>query len=274
MSNRVMLSVLVLLLLAAGSLPAAVGYEAVEYPERPGDREFIADTAGLIGATDEADLRAQLDDLLTAKAIPIIVVTIRSLSLYDAGGMSIETYARMLFDHWGIGHEKIVVRGAGVGREQTVPWNKGILLLVSVNDRKARIELGADWGHTKDRQCEQIMQEHIVPAFKRGDYAGGIRAGVDALDAMARGERIPVPPRPLEHYVLIAVFVVLMIWTGVSLYQSGASGWAWFFWGVVFSVLGTLLWIMLTSKGGRRSGFGGGSFGGGFSGGGGATGSW
>ena len=56
--------------------------------------------------------------------------------------MSIETYARILYDEWGIGHKRITVKGPGVGRSADIPWNKGILLLVAVDDRKARIELG------------------------------------------------------------------------------------------------------------------------------------
>ncbi|MCA9180314.1 MAG: hypothetical protein KDA51_02655, partial [Planctomycetales bacterium] len=61
--------------------------------------------------------------------------------------------------------------------------------------------------------------------------------------------------------------------TIVSLVRNGSSGWAWVFWGVVFAILGTILYQVLTSRGSSGS-FGGGSFGGGSSGGGGATGSW
>jgi uncharacterized protein len=146
-------------------------------------------------------------------------------------------------------------------------------LLVSEQDRKARIELGADWGHTKDALCARIMQEHIIASFKRGDFSTGIRAGVEALSAMAREVEIPSPPRPMWHYLAVAAAVGLAIFTAVSLARRGASGWAWLFWGVVFSIIGFVLYTALRSRGGS-GGFGGGSFGGGFSGGGGATGSW
>lgn len=91
---------------------------------------------------------------------------------------------------------------------------------------------------------------------------------------MARGEKIPIPPRPWWHYALIVLFVALMIFTGISLYRSGASGWAWALWAVIFSILGTILYQTLTSKKNSSGGFSKGSFGGGFSGGGGASGSW
>ena len=66
------------------------------------------------------------------------------------------------------------------------PWNYGMLLLVSKGDRRARIELGAGWRHDKDVQAEQIMDEQIVPRFKQGDFSGGIEAGVESLDKLAR----------------------------------------------------------------------------------------
>lgn len=251
---------------------AAPGLAAPTFPDRPGQREFVADLADLLPDAAEARLRKQLDALLTDQAIPIIVVTIDSLSTYDAADLSIEAYARLLFDHWGIGHPRVRVKGDGVGREATASWNHGILLLVSVGDRKARIELGADWKPADARTAQRVMDRRIIPAFKVERFADGIESGVAGLEALARGEQPPIPPRPWWHYALIVAFVALMIGTIISLLQNGSSGWAWVFWGIVFSVLGTILYHLLTSR--SSSGFGGGSFGGGFSGGLGASGSW
>ena len=262
-----------LIFLASAPLIGGV-YEGVGFPEKPGQREFIVDTADMLSATQESSLRTELDSLLTDKAIPIIIVTITSLRVYDAQALSIEQYARQLYDHWGIGHERIRVKGAGLGRSQDINWNKGILLLISVRDRKARIELGAGFGHTKDYLCRRIMRDNIIALFKRGDFPGGIESGTRALIQMARGEKISAPPRPWWHYGLVALFFFLLVWTAISLQQSGSSGWAWLFWGIVFSILGAVLWGILTSRGRGGGGFSGGSFGGGFSGGGGATGSW
>jgi uncharacterized membrane protein YgcG len=144
---------------------------------RPGDREFIQDLADLIAAEDEQKIRAMADTLLTENAIPIVVVTISSMGDFGYPDWRIETFARTLFDQWGIGHAQV---------EET-SWNRGILLLVSRDDRKARIELGADWGRESDRAAEQIVQEEIIPYFRSGDYSGGIVSGVTALDKLARG---------------------------------------------------------------------------------------
>ncbi len=233
--------------------------------ERPGEREFVRDLAGMIDEADERRIREIGEQLLREKATPIIVVTIESMAKHGGAGLRMETFARLLFDQWEIGHARL-------GGQ---PWNTGILLLVSKDDRKARIELGAGWGREKDEFCQQIMDEQIIYRFKQGQFSEGILAGVEALDKMARGLELPSRPRPWWHYALIVGFIGLAIVTVVSLVRRGSSGWAWLFWGAVFAVLGYLLYTFLTSS--RRSdggGFSGGSFGGGFSGGGGATGSW
>jgi uncharacterized protein len=241
----------------------------VRFPDRPGQWQFILDEARLLTQEDRDEIELIAHQTLRQTAAPIIVVTIRGLRHYGAGFISIEQYARKLFDHWGIGHPKVQ---AG-GRE--VPRNLGVLLLVAIEDRKARIELGADWGRRKDSECREIMDDHIVAAFKREDFSGGILAGVKALAAMVKNEPIPSPPRPAWHYLLMAAVAGLGIFTIVSLIRRGSNGYAWVFWGVVFTILGAILYFMMRRRSYSSSGgFSGGSFGGGFSGGGGATGSW
>jgi len=232
--------------------------------ERPGDREFVLDKANMISDADEQRIKQLADRLLTDKAAPIIVVTIESMSQHGGAGLRIETFARLLFDQWGIGPEKL-------GDTQ---WNYGILLLVSKQDRKARIELGAGWKREKDAVAQKIMDDMIIPRFKSGDFSGGIVAGVEGLDKMARDLELPRRPRPTSHYLVGAVFLGLMVFTVVSLIRRGASGWAWLMWAAVFGAVGMLLYHLATSRSSGGGGFSGGSFGGGSSGGGGATGSW
>jgi uncharacterized protein len=259
----VAISVMCLLIASAAS--------AVEIDlDPPGDREFIRDLADLLDAPSEQQIRDVCDRLLTEMATPIIVVTIESMAQHGGGGMRIETFATLLFDQWGIGLNTLE------GQE----WNTGILLLISRDDRKARIELGGGWGRREDELCRQIMDDLIIPEFKQGRFSEGIVAGVKGLDKMARKLELPARPRPWWHYLLIVGAVGLAIFTAVSLVRRGASGWAWLFWGVVFSTIGMILYELtqVSIGGGDRGGDGGGdgwgSFGGGSSGGGGATGSW
>jgi len=282
--------------------------------ERPGDREFVRDNAGLITPEDKDKIVALCNELQTEKTIPIIVIAIDSMAAHGGDGMRIETFARLLFDQWEIGQAEL----------NGQVWNTGILLLVSKVDRKARIELGAGWHRDKDQLCKDIMDQQIIPQFKQQDFSGGIKSGVIALDAMARELTLPVSliasdTAPVQSYSPIQsqnpvqypqyqhyapyhqepmpdwtpwaylALAGLGIFTVVSLIRKGSGGWAWVFWGVVFTVLGTILYLIATSQNnsGRRSGSswsggsssgggssGGGSSGGGFSGGGGASGSW
>ncbi|MHC5024684.1 MAG: TPM domain-containing protein [Planctomycetota bacterium] len=256
---------LLALLIALAPTARGSGQNAIDL-DPPAERDFILDTAGLIGADDAATIRQTCDDLLRDRATPIIVVTIRRMTDHAAfPGPRIETFAHLLFDQWGIGH-------AELGDE---PWNTGILLLVSKDDRKARIELGAGWGREKDATCRRIMDEQIVRRFKRGDYSGGIVAGVRSLDRMVRGRALPAKPVSRGLIITFVIGVLLIAFTVVSLVRRGDEGWAWVFWGVV---MGTVVFIVRNagSSSGSSSGggFSGGSFGGGFSGGGGASGSW
>ena len=152
----------------------------------PGDREFVLDTANIISDADKQKIKQLGDKLLTDKAAPIIVVTIKSMAQHGGEGMRIETFTRLLFDQWGVGYAKL-------GKTQ---WNYGILLLVSQQDRKSRIELGAGWKREKDALTLKIMDEMIIPRFKKEDFSGGIVAGVEGLDKMARDLELPTRSRP------------------------------------------------------------------------------
>ncbi len=227
----------------------------------PPEGQYVLDYAGLIDLKDEEEINRIATESLRERVIPIITVTIESMAEYGGAGMRIETFATLLYNQWEIGHERV--------NEEY--WNKGILVLVSCDDRVARIELGDGWDREHDDTARIVMDDQIIRSFKQGNFSAGIRRGVEALDKMARGERLPRRPISWRNVAIIAAFIGLLIFTVVSLIRRRASGWAWIFWGVVFGILGMVLLNMMRRGGG---GFSGGSFGGGFSSGGGASGSW
>jgi uncharacterized membrane protein YgcG len=150
-SCRAGVCLLALLLAAAPSLLSQT------FPPRPGQRDFILDEASLIHSEDAQQIKTLCERLLSEEKIPIIVVTIPSLAKYDAS--DIESYARALFDNWGIGSQT---------------HNYGVLLLVSLGDRKARIELGSAWAGAKDDTARMIMDDILIPNFKKSNYSAGI----------------------------------------------------------------------------------------------------
>ena len=265
----------VLLATIVACAATALHADEVRYPTPPGEREFVRDEALLLTLDQEKEIREICAALLDAKRVPIVVVTITSLSVYGAADVPIEQYAMALFNEWGIGFPE---------------WNHGMLLLVSQGDREARIELGAAWGKTRDEETKRIMDEQILEEFRFLRYGTGIVAGVRSLDLVARGLELPPKPPPppgssSPWYTSPWILGLLLFVVGslISIQQGGRTSWGWRAWAWIFKILGLLLVIasffrfLSGGRGGGRGGSssgGGGSFGGGSSGGGGASGSW
>ncbi len=244
-----------LLVLSIGFACSVVvqGAFAVNFPAKPPKSDFFVDEANLLKADARKEVNETALALLQQEQIPLFVVTIPSLSSHEGSALGIDGYATQLFDHWGIGSQK---------------RNYGMLLLVSVGDRKARIELGAGFEHEYDAQANDIMQSLIVPAFRRGDFQTGITDGVRGMDAMARGLQLPKPTAPWWFWpalIGVAIFLGFVIY---NLFKTGRSGWAW---ALIAFIAVALFFIMRAAA---KSGGSAGGFGGGSSGGGGATGSW
>ena len=231
----------------------AVGAFAITFPDKPDSKDFFVDKAGLLNQKDAETINQIALDLLLKDQVPIFVVTINSLSEYEAAGYSIESYAADLFDHWGIGSEET---------------NYGMLLLVSSRDRKARIELGAGYARVYDREAKVVMDTLIVPNFKRGMFSEGIVEGVRGMEAIAKGLALPKPKQPWWILPLMVLGAAGLVYLIYNLFKTGRSGWAW----ALIAFLGIALFFIMRAA--AQSGGSSGGFGGGFSGGGGATGSW
>lgn len=141
-----------------------------EYPKPLDPGIYISDRAVVLTIGDVTRLNKAAAEIFETSGVPVVVVTIKSVE--DMGGDpagGIEKYAKDLFNHWGIGSAKD---------------NRGVLLLLSSGDRKARIQLGSAWPPSQDAVTQKIMDTSIVPAIKRGAIAQGLIAGVTDLGAM------------------------------------------------------------------------------------------
>lgn len=227
------------------------------------DAGYVSDHANLLGRDKEEEIERWLWQIESKTGVEIIVITISSLDDYPGTpNANIEEFATALFDTYGIGN---------------MPNNDGVLLLVAVSDRKARIELGAGYGRSKDADSRRIMNNIITPKFKNADYAGGITAGVKAMALEFAHARIGLN-WPL--IILLAAIPILVL-IALSLFISGKQGWGWICVGLLLLVLLAAFFVlrktikhMPRNNSSSWSSGGLGGFGGGFSGGGGATGSW
>ena len=258
MKNKLRITLFCILLctLSGSVLIAEKNY--APYPQP--DRGYITDRADLLTSEQEQVLEDLLYTSEKRYGFEMAVVTINSIKDYaGTANSSIESFATGLFDTYGIGN---------------MPKNNGVLLLVAVKDRKARIELGGYYGRSRDRDANRIMQKVIIPQFKRDRYDKGVIKGTHTLLNEFAGIRV-IPG--WTKLVVVGAIVVLIPVT-ISLFRSGKRGWGWICMGMLIVLILALLVLVKNTvehmpDSAGAGGFGGG-FGGGSSGGGGATGSW
>ncbi len=131
----------------------------IDYPSYSG---FINDFAGVLGSSWESKLEEIVARVEQETTCEIAVAIVNSLE-----GITIEEYAVELFEKWGIGKKK---------------EDNGILLLVAVEDRELRIEVGYGLeGTITDLEAANIIDDIIVPRFKEEDYNSGLYNGVVAI---------------------------------------------------------------------------------------------
>ena len=252
----------------------------------------VTDLTGTLDAGQRNALEQTLAALEARKGAQVAVLIVPTTQ-----PETVEQYAVRVEESWKLGRKRV---------------DDGVLLVVAKNDRRMRIEVGYGLeGALNDATSRRIIDEDIAPLFRKGDFAGGIRAGVERIVKVIDGEPLPARDRPpaaakglLDHLDwLIPGFVALMLVQGVlrgvfgrllgSGVSAGVAGVAiWMIFGSIAAalVLGAVAfflglfgnmssgrgggWYSGGSSGGWSSGGGGFSGGGGSSGGGGASGSW
>jgi uncharacterized protein len=250
----------------------------------------VTDLTGTLSAADVQALDAKLRawQAQTSNQLAVLMVPTTSPE-------SIEDYSIRVAEAWKIGQK---------GKDN------GAIFLVAKDDKRMRIEVGYGFeGVLTDVTSRRIIAENVAPEFSKGNFAGGINAGVDRIIAVtSAGEPLePVTAAPRRgpaprHLDFGTLFVVLLVAApflggilrsmfgkvGGSVLGGGIVGAiAWFLAASLFvagiaGVIGFLI-ILFSSFSGRGGpgifipggGFGGGGFGGGgggFSGGGGSFG--
>jgi uncharacterized protein len=149
----------------------------------------------------------------------------------------------------------------------------GVLVTVFIQDHKDFIAVGYGLeGQLTDAQTRRIRTELMEPRFKAGDFEGGLRAGLAAIDTATGGQphdegKLPAAaPRnagndsgsPIPIFVFMAIVIIIVVLRSRG---GGGGGGGWFI------GTGGGGWSSGGSGGGSSWGGGGGSFGGGGSGG-------
>jgi uncharacterized protein len=187
----------------------------------------VIDQTGTLAQADRDALESKLAQFEASAGPQIVVLLVASTAPED-----IASYAQRVGDAWKIGRRDV---------------GDGLLVVVAKDDRRIWIATAkALEGAVPDLAARQIIQNTISPAFKRGDFAGGLSAGVDQLIARVKGEDLPAPAsrergasatglggfglEELLIFFFVAVPVVSGVLTGIfgrrlgSLLTSGAAG--------------------------------------------------
>lgn len=183
---------------------------------------WVVDMAGVLNAQQKAEINALISELERETGAEIAVVIIRKTQ-----GATPKEYATELFNKWGVGKREL---------------DNGVLMLVALQDR--RVEIETDYGMESvlpDGLVGAILDEAVIPEFRRGKYAQGILAGVERIAQEIRHAQqtgaYETPTRPYDtpqsHKgpssfplgVPTAVVAVLLLgmgaflWAGVTLFD-------------------------------------------------------
>lgn len=233
---------------------AACATAAPQIPPKPTAAAgiYVQDYAQVLSAEDKRRLLSigqELDNKTTAQ---LAVVTVKTLD-----GQPIEDYALSILREWGIGSKE---------------KNNGALIVVAVQDRRSRIEVGYGFeGLLTDGLTGRIQDQAMIPYFRKGNYAAGIvngyavTASLIAKDAGVQltsinSEQIAVPAKTTNNTDQEYPFwLKLLIGAGIVLLLIVDN----LFLGGVLTQMLFFMFLRGRGGGGGRGGFGGGSGGGG-----------
>lgn len=227
-SRRPWLRTLSALSLAAGWMVAApaLSQQSVEVPALQAP---VTDLTGTLTPDQVATLDAKLRAFEAARGSQVAVLLVPTTE-----PEAIEQYSIRVAETWKLGRKGV---------------DDGAILVVARNDRKVRIEVGYGLeGALPDAIANRIIDEDIVPQFRRGDYYGGITAGVDRILRVIEGEPLPEPESgpasqgvPGFFQLLPFLFVFALVGGSILRRIFGRVGGALASGGLV----GLLTWIMV-----------------------------
>lgn len=207
-------------------------FSAVAFDVSSRPTNFVNDYAGILSPSQIDDLENKISSFEKNTTNEISVVTIPSLD-----GDTIENIAQDIFTKWGIGKKE---------------KNNGVLLLVSISDRQTRIHTGYGVeGDLTDLGTSYIQSEVIAPAFKAGDYSGGINGAVDKMiESLGGSDIIPENYSNSKNYSNLPwEFIIFIFFTVFQILVAilGRSK-SWWHGGVLGGGVALIVWHFFISS--------------------------
>ncbi len=218
---------------AAALVLATTTAFALSVPQRTGR---VTDTAGILSAEARQKVTERIEAHAQATGNQIVVLTVPSLE-----GENIDEYAVRVFEDWKPGRK---------GKDN------GVLLVVALQDRRVRIEVGYGLeGTLPDSACGSIIRSAMKPRFKQGDYSGGISDGVAAIISTLETGEQPVEEAAADEaadaarlsseerlfttmagiIISIPAFLILLSFSNLAICSRGKTGW------IIYAVLSCVM---------------------------------
>ncbi len=158
------------ILVAAGAVFVAASWLHASEVIPPAPSRYFNDYAGVVSPATAGALNTQLEQYERDSSNQLLVVVYPKMQ----SDSSIEDYTIRVAQSWGVGQK---------GR------SNGAVLFVFITDRKAYLQVGYGLEPVlTDALSKRIIESELKPAFRAGDYEGGLRAGVSAMIAATKGE--------------------------------------------------------------------------------------
>jgi uncharacterized protein len=149
----------------------------VAHADHPAPTGFVVDAADVLTAPVEAKIEAELRDYSRRTTNQVAVAIVQSLD-----GESVEDYARELFNEWGVG---------------TKAKNNGVLLLIALDDRADRIQIGYGLESVlTDEVAQGVLDNAVMPYAADDNWPSAALAGERAIRVALHDPRAKAPVVP------------------------------------------------------------------------------
>ena len=148
--------------LATSILALSLGTAFAQVPDKPAG--YVTDSAHVMSVSDIKLLNVRCEGFYLTHRAQIALVTVPSLRAEP-----IEKAALDLFNKWGLGRKGI---------------NDGLLLLLSIEDRKSRITVGYGLERTITNSAAASILQAMRPDLRTGKYTSALGLALDSLEKL------------------------------------------------------------------------------------------
>lgn len=230
-----------------------------ELLKKPVPFRLVVDLAGVLSPVENESLNTRLRLFDDSSSTQICIVIDKSLE-----GEDLFDYSFRIAREWGIGQKD---------------KNNGLLVYLAIKEKRSIIQVGYGLeGIIPDAAAKGIIEDYMVPQFRKGNYYAGLDTAASILMGLARKDypasKYFSSAKHKDNGSIIVVLIIFAIIIFSMIFRNRNNNNRTSGWGPFTTGTGTFGGFGGGGFSGGGGGFSGGSFGGGSFGGGGASGGW